>query len=468
MQALKALGHSLVLFISTLTKSVKITLTPIRERVVNFADNISSKQILANILPLIVIIFLTWLLAKIVRHLFANLKLLIPQEKLKIFLSKIKNHTKSKLERVARNLPTPRLRQASKKNLWTKFKKILETPVSLRAKKSEHNFELASREQKQILIAKQRTDAGHLFVNPKYPTFAIGAILLFATLAYTLPEKYQLANLAKTVETRFIASRDTVDVNQDAINQDAMNQGLINQGLMNQTPTGDNKILAKSSSGQEMVLAATTTANDTSGNNNIPLDPTKKTVTLTGVLTDNTGNPVDGDYEIRFVIYTVDRTELDPYPSDTDQGKRIWQENQTVTIKKGIFNVSLGAVTDLPVFTTLTDTQFYVGMRIGTDSEMAPRRKVSTPFFSLNSANALLLNGKKVGITSGDIVALDAQDQVDINNLPTGTGTNQLVLGNDKRLKTLTVSGASFLTISGQTVTANKIKLTTDTQGILS
>ncbi|MCX6761500.1 MAG: hypothetical protein NTY33_01455, partial [Candidatus Moranbacteria bacterium] len=104
---------------------------------------------------------------------------------------------------------------------------------------------------------------------------------------------------------------------------------------MNQTPTGDNKTLAKSSSGQEMVLAATTTANDTSGNSNIPLDPTKKTVTLTGVLTDNQGNLVDGDYAVRFAIYTTDRTEIDPYPSDSDQSKRIWQETQTITIKKG-------------------------------------------------------------------------------------------------------------------------------------
>ncbi|MCX6761480.1 MAG: hypothetical protein NTY33_01345, partial [Candidatus Moranbacteria bacterium] len=84
------------------------------------------------------------------------------------------------------------------------------------------------------------------------------------------------------------------------------------------------------------------------------------------------------------------------------------------------------------------------------------------------SANALLLNGKKVGTNTGDIVALDASGQIDISSLPTGTGTNQLVLGNDKRLKTLTVSGASFISISGQSLSIKKINLASDIQGTLA
>ncbi|MCX6761499.1 MAG: hypothetical protein NTY33_01450 [Candidatus Moranbacteria bacterium] len=73
--------------------------------------------------------------------------------------------------------------------------------------KAQHNFALVSKEQKKYIQAKQHLDAGHLFISPKYPAFAIGAILLFATLAYSLPEQYQLANLAKNAGVRFIATR---------------------------------------------------------------------------------------------------------------------------------------------------------------------------------------------------------------------------------------------------------------------
>lgn len=474
MQALEALRHSLFLFVSTLTGSVKNLLTPIWERVVFGVKNIADwtffglesfwqatfsrlvfwgekmqdaliGQSLISFALLILSILLGWLLVKIVRNLFLNLKLLDLKEKVELFFEK--NNKK--------------ITKKSKENIFSKLKNVL----VFSQKKSQHNFEFVSKEQKKIILKKQREASGHIFIATKYPALASSALVLFAMLCYSLPEKYQLASLMQSVEMRQAVSKNATGVNQ-------VGDYPLNQDLINQTPTKNEKIIAKSNAGQEMVLAETDV--NLSADNQSAIssdsakamadktaDQSKKTILLTGVLTDNNGQPVTGEYVARFAIYTKDRENIDPYPSDTDKNSRIWEENQTITFKKGLFSVSLGAKRDLPVFTNLDSSQFYIGMRIGTDSEMAPRKKVSTPFFALNSANSVLLNGKKVGLDAGDIIALNENGQVNLENLPIGTKKDQLVLGSDKRLK-MTVSGASFVALSGQELTISKVNLTSD------
>ena len=51
----------------------------------------------------------------------------------------------------------------------------------------------------------------------------------------------------------------------------------------------------------------------------------------------------NGEYDVRFGIYTTDRTEADPYPSDTDKGTRVWEETQKVTVENGLLKTYLGA-----------------------------------------------------------------------------------------------------------------------------
>jgi microcystin-dependent protein len=299
----------------------------------------------------------------------------------------------------------------------------------------------------------------------------LGTFLLFALISYNLPEKYQLVNLINFdhVETRFIASGDSA--NQKTTTKDS--SGLDRRSF--------------SAGGQRMVLAETDVnlANDSESPAQADLpagasaqvgqevssakasaDQGKKTIQLTGTLTNNQGQLVDGDYSVRFAIYTSDRKEIDPYPSDTDKKQRLWEETRSIKIKKGTFLVNLGEVTDLPLLTNLNSSQFYVGLRIGTDSEMAPRRKVSTPLFSLNSANALRLNGKQAGLNPGDIIVLNTSGQINIENLPTGTKKDELVMGNDKRLK-FTITGASYASLSGQKFTLNDIDLASDITSIL-
>ncbi|MDX9913500.1 MAG: hypothetical protein RBS77_02885, partial [Candidatus Moranbacteria bacterium] len=47
---------------------------------------------------------------------------------------------------------------------------------------------------------------------------------------------------------------------------------------------------------------------------------------------------LNGIYNIRFAIYTVDRGESDPYPSNSDRDKRIWEEEQEIEVTNGLFD----------------------------------------------------------------------------------------------------------------------------------
>ncbi|MEI7891399.1 MAG: hypothetical protein WCI36_05560, partial [bacterium] len=142
----------------------------------------------------------------------------------------------------------------------------------------------------------------------------------------------------------------------------------------------------------------------------------------------------DGEYTVRFALYSKDRTTSDVYPSDSDAGARVWQETQKVFLKDGLLDAYLGAVTALPASIDFSKTQYYLGIRINNDSEFFPRKKLGAAPLAIN---ALSLNGATTGTGSGNIPQLDANGKVDLKMLPTGTGTNQLVLGNDARFKNI-------------------------------
>ncbi|MEI6587776.1 MAG: hypothetical protein WCO05_02375, partial [Candidatus Moraniibacteriota bacterium] len=154
-----------------------------------------------------------------------------------------------------------------------------------------------------------------------YSVFIGIMLILLAVFAYNFPEKYQLASLAKSIET----------------------QDQYRRSNATSVPQADGKITAKSNTGQTMVLAATDTK--------LPManDQQKSTFPLNAVLTNKDGNLIEGQYSMRFALYTTDRTEIDLYPSDTDQNQKLWEEIQTVTIKNGTFNVDLGQINALPI-----------------------------------------------------------------------------------------------------------------------
>jgi hypothetical protein len=130
----------------------------------------------------------------------------------------------------------------------------------------------------------------------------------------------------------------------------------------------------------------------------------------------------NGEYEIKFAIYG----------SETG-GQAVWQETQKIQIINGIMDASLGSVTPLPITLTFNDKQYYLGIAIGSDNEMTPRKKIgSVP----NAVNSQFLRGATIGNAQGDILQLGSGGKINVSNLPTGTGSSSLVLGNDNRLHT--------------------------------
>ena len=91
-----------------------------------------------------------------------------------------------------------------------------------------------------------------------------------------------------------------------------------------------------------------------------------------GYLTDDLGDPLNGDYLMIFSIYDV-----------PGGGTALWNESQgSVRVTNGIFNVYIGLnPTGNPFPTDLFDGQRWLGVTVDTDDEMVPRQLLtSTPF----------------------------------------------------------------------------------------
>ncbi len=92
-------------------------------------------------------------------------------------------------------------------------------------------------------------------------------------------------------------------------------------------------------------------------------------VPLQGVLTDDTGTPVDGSVTVVFSIYT---TEIG--------GTAVWSETQDVYVEDGLFTAYLGDVTALDLTLFRDNGNLWLGVQIGAESEMTRSYLGSNPF----------------------------------------------------------------------------------------
>jgi hypothetical protein len=104
-----------------------------------------------------------------------------------------------------------------------------------------------------------------------------------------------------------------------------------------------------------------------------------------GILLDSRGNPATGDYSIEFLLYDV---EADSKP--------LWFETQTVTVADGLFNVLLGSVTPIPAFIFETP-DVYLALKVETDEEMMPRKRLVSVAYAFHALNADSLGGRSAG-----------------------------------------------------------------------
>lgn len=92
-------------------------------------------------------------------------------------------------------------------------------------------------------------------------------------------------------------------------------------------------------------------------------------------LTDSSGVPLNSppNYEITFSVYDV-----------ATGGTALWTETQTVVITNGLLSTLLGSVTSLPT-NLFVGGERYLGVKVGTDAEMAPRSRIVSVAYSLNA-----------------------------------------------------------------------------------
>jgi phosphohistidine swiveling domain-containing protein len=118
----------------------------------------------------------------------------------------------------------------------------------------------------------------------------------------------------------------------------------------------------------------------TSGSSALAAQIVPQTLTQQGRLLDSDGAPVDGvQLTFTFSLYTT-----------ASAGTAIWSEQQTVTPDNGYFSAKIGEGTAFTsdIFDGSRGT-LYLGIKIGSDAEMAPRQELTSVPFAMLALNAV-------------------------------------------------------------------------------
>ena len=114
-----------------------------------------------------------------------------------------------------------------------------------------------------------------------------------------------------------------------------------------------------------------------------------------GKLTDTGGQPLEGSYDLTFRIYDSENA-----------GNLLWEETQAgVLIQKGIFNILLGAVTNLNLAFNIP---YFLEIKVGTEV-MSPRQRITSAGYAIRAETAE--NGVPPGtivMWSGSIASIPA------------------------------------------------------------
>lgn len=112
----------------------------------------------------------------------------------------------------------------------------------------------------------------------------------------------------------------------------------------------------------------------------------------TGTLTNSGGSPVpNGNYSIEFRIYSA-----------ASGGVALWTEKwdtttSQVTVVNGVFNVMLGGIdpqsNPIPANFFQDNSTTYLGIKVGTDSEMTPRQRITSVGYALSAYNGVPKGG---------------------------------------------------------------------------
>ncbi len=144
-----------------------------------------------------------------------------------------------------------------------------------------------------------------------------------------------------------------------------------------------------------------------------------------GYLADGSGSPIDQPVNVQFALYTVE-----------NGGVPVWTQTVPLEPELGLFSTTLGGVAS-PFPAGLFSTPLWMGITIGTDAEMAPRRALSSVAYSKRAVDADTLGGLPPS-------ALD--QSVDVQNLSdtlSNTNVNVNALSADVAGNTAAISAVA-------------------------
>ncbi len=160
-----------------------------------------------------------------------------------------------------------------------------------------------------------------------------------------------------------------------------------------------------------------------------------KTLNYQGKLEDADGVTVaDGAYNIKFTIYdaaAVGNVLWTARESDAC-GAAFNPSAKSVTTSLGVFSTQLGESGDCPINLDFNDDSYYLGITVGADSEMTPRKRLGAAGYAFNADLLDGLNTSAVGGASAFVPATDSSGNLVLTgNITFDTTTFYLDSAND-------------------------------------
>jgi hypothetical protein len=127
-----------------------------------------------------------------------------------------------------------------------------------------------------------------------------------------------------------------------------------------------------------------------------PAATSTSTISYQGRLADSSGNPLTGKYNLEFRVYDVPTGGV---PLWTE----MWTGANAVDVSDGLFNVMLGSIDNTLASAIEGHDELYLGITVGTDSEMVPRVQLGSVPFSMQAMTVPdgSIDGKKLGASFG-------------------------------------------------------------------
>lgn len=158
-----------------------------------------------------------------------------------------------------------------------------------------------------------------------------------------------------------------------------------------------------------------------------PLATSTSTISYQGRLANAVGDPLTGVYNLEFRIYDVPTGGVPLW-------EELWTGGNSVQISDGLFNVMLGSLDPTLASAIEGFNELYLGITVGTDSEMSPRVQLGSVPFSMQAmtvpdgsvTTAKIADGAVTQVKLSSDVQLGKFIQNGVVNSGTGSGIRQV------------------------------------------